>query len=103
MGWSLKRFWKNAAIALTAGAAGSYYDKKKEEAKKQAEMSLLQQVDEQNRLAAEEEAIATEANKAEEAERLRIASKYGYAKTIRTTGQGVLGSAPVARKTLLGG
>ena len=48
--------------------------------------------------AAEQENLA-----AEEAERKRIANMYGYSSTIRTTGQGVLGQAPVARKTLLGG
>lgn len=105
MGFSLKRMFKQYGEALKVfGTGGLYYvhEKQKEAEAKQDRLLQRQYAQAQQDQLAAQQAIEDEAKKKQQEMQKELLSRYGYTQTIKTSGLGVAGQAPVATKTLLG-
>ena len=94
-------------VGLAGGLAGTglaegarVYTKQQEE--KQRELLGKQQAQALAEQEAAQKAIEDEAKKKQAEMQKELLSRYGYAQTIKTSGLGVAGQAPIATKSLLG-
>lgn len=97
MGW--RKFLRRAFKVATTGVPDLLERKAEKEADRAKDKAMAEEARlEQIRLTGIETAKLEE-----EEEKKRIKNMYGYSSTIKTSGAGVLGMAPVSKSKLLGG